>query len=77
MPSLRTVDAVAEALRKNGVALESQKLVYLPNTQVTVTDEQIASQIMRLHDALEENDDVQHVHMNLDLSEELLAKIST
>ena len=68
--------AVADALRKGGVNIESQKLAYLPNTHVTITDEQIAAQVMKLHDALEENDDVQHVHMNLDLPDEVLAKIS-
>jgi YebC/PmpR family DNA-binding regulatory protein len=68
--------AVVDALRKGGVIPESQKLVYIPNTHVTIVDEQVASQVMRLHDALEENDDVQHVHMNLDLPEELLAKLS-
>lgn len=68
--------AVAEALRKGGITLESQKLVYIPSTSVTVADEHTAAQVMRLHDALEENDDVQHVHLNLDLPEELMAKLS-
>jgi len=68
--------AVGEALRQAGVTPDSQKLVYIPNTHVTIADEHIATQVMRLHDALEENDDVQHVHMNLDLPEELLAKLS-
>ncbi len=68
--------AVGEALRQGGVTPDSLKLVYIPSTHVTVSDEQTASQVMRLHDALEENDDVQHVHMNLDLPEELLARLS-
>ncbi len=68
--------AVGEALRHGGVIPEAQKLVYIPTTHVTVSDEQIASQAMRLHDALEDNDDVQHVHMNLDLPAELMAKLS-
>src|SRR5882757_1340407 len=68
--------AVAEALRQGGITPDSQKLVYFPNTHVAIADEHVATQVMRLHDALEENDDVQHVHMNLDLPEELLAKLS-
>jgi YebC/PmpR family DNA-binding regulatory protein len=68
--------AVADALRKGGITPDSQKLVYFPNTQVTIADEHVATQVMRLHDALEENDDVQHVHMNLDLPEELMVKLS-
>jgi YebC/PmpR family DNA-binding regulatory protein len=68
--------AVADALRKAGITPEAQKLVYIPNTHVAIADEHLAGQIMRLHDALEENDDVQHVHMNLDLPEELMARLS-
>lgn len=68
--------AVGEALRHASVIPEAQKLVYIPTTHVTVSDEQVASQVMRLHDALEDNDDVQHVHMNLDLPVELMAKLS-
>jgi len=40
-------------------------------------DESIAAaQILRLCDALEDNDDVRNVHANFDLPEELLAKLS-
>ena len=39
-------------------------------------DQQVASKVMRLHDALEDNDDVQHVDINLDLPVELLARLT-
>lgn len=68
--------AVGEALRTGGVIPESQKLAYTPNKHVLIADETVAQQVMRLHDALEENDDVQHVHMNLELPEELMARLS-
>jgi transcriptional/translational regulatory protein YebC/TACO1 len=40
-----------------------------------VTDAAVAAQVLRLCDALEENEDVQNVHANFDLPEELLAKL--
>jgi YebC/PmpR family DNA-binding regulatory protein len=67
---------VAEALKNAGIPADSQKLTYLPATTVPVHDESTAVQILRLCDALEDNDDVQNVHANFDLPEELLAKLS-
>ncbi|HEX4085754.1 MAG TPA: YebC/PmpR family DNA-binding transcriptional regulator [Chthoniobacteraceae bacterium] len=68
--------AVAEALKNAGVPSESQKLTYLPDTTVLLQDEAVAAQVLKLCDALEDNDDVQSVHANFDLPEELLAKLS-
>lgn len=68
--------AVGEALRKAGVAVEAAKLTYVPETQVQVTSETTAGQVLRLCDALEECDDVQNVHANFDISDALLARLS-
>jgi len=68
--------SVAEALKNAGVPADSQKLTYVPDTTVPVYDEAVAAQVLRLCDALEDNDDVQNVHANFDLPEELLAKLS-
>jgi YebC/PmpR family DNA-binding regulatory protein len=67
---------VGEALKNSGIPLDSQKFTYLPDTTVPIYDESVAAQILRLCDALEDNDDVQNVHANFDLPEELLAKLS-
>jgi YebC/PmpR family DNA-binding regulatory protein len=67
---------VAEALKNAGIPTESQKLTYMADTTVPVSDESVAAQILRLCDALEENDDVQNVHANFDLPDELIAKLS-
>ena len=42
----------------------------------SVTDETIAAQVVRLIEALENNDDVQHVHTNFEPCAEALARIS-
>lgn len=68
--------AVGEALKVSGVVAENLKLTYLPENTVPVRDEAIAAQILRLCDALDDCDDVQNVHANFDLPEELLAKLS-
>jgi len=66
---------VADALKSAGIPTDSQKLTYLPEIMTPVTDEAVAAQVLHLCDALEENDDVQNVHANFDLPEELLAKL--
>ncbi len=68
--------SVAEAVKNwPGFPTDSQKLTYLPDTTVPVHDESVAAQILRLCDALEDNDNVQNVHANFDIPEELLAKL--
>ena len=67
--------AVAEALKQAGVTTDGQKFTFIPDTTVPVTDETVARQILRLCDSLEEDDDVQNVYSNLDISDELLAKL--
>jgi YebC/PmpR family DNA-binding regulatory protein len=68
---------VGEAMKNAGLQLESQKLTFVPNTTVAVVQEELASQVLRLCDALEENDDVQSVYSNFDISDELLARLSS
>jgi len=67
---------VGEAVRNAGIHAESQKLTFLPGTTVNIDQEGLASQVLRLCDALEENDDVQNVYSNFDISDELLTKFS-
>jgi YebC/PmpR family DNA-binding regulatory protein len=67
---------VGEAIRTAGIHAESHKLTFLPGTIVTIDQEEPASQVLKLCDALEENDDVQNVYSNFDISDELLTKLS-
>ncbi len=67
--------AVAEALKTAGVPTDGQKFTFIPDTTVPVTDEAVALQVLRLCDSLEEDDDVQNVYSNLDISDEVLAKL--
>lgn len=65
-------DAVSSALEKVGITPDSSELTYLPNTLTTITDPEVAKQVLRLIDRLEELDDVQQVHCNYDIDDALL-----
>ena len=67
--------AVAEALKNEGVTTESQKFTFIPDTTITVADEAVAQQVLRLCDALEDDEDVQNVYSNLEIPEQVLAKL--
>jgi len=67
--------AVAEALKQAGVTTDGQKFTFIPDTTVPVADETVALQVLRLCDALEGDDDVQNVYSNLDIPDQLLAKL--
>jgi YebC/PmpR family DNA-binding regulatory protein len=58
-------DPVAHALEKAGVKSDSAEIAYIPKTTVPVSAE-TAAILEKLHDTLEENDDVQAVFSNED-----------
>ena len=67
--------AAAEALKDAGVTTSGQKFTFIPDTTVPVVDEATALQVLRLCESLENDDDVQNVYSNLDISDELLARL--
>jgi YebC/PmpR family DNA-binding regulatory protein len=66
--------AVRAALEAAGIELESAELTQRPKTRVAVAEAQ-ATKLMRLIDALEENDDVGAVHANFDVDADVLERI--
>ena len=67
--------AVAEALKRANVTTDGQKFTFIPDTTVQVADAAVARQVLRLCDALEDDDDVQNVYSNLDIPDEVLARL--
>src|SRR5438128_1113539 len=59
--------SVREALEQAGIAYESVEVTMVPKTTVRLEDESAAKKLLRLMDALEENDDVQDVYSNFDI----------
>jgi YebC/PmpR family DNA-binding regulatory protein len=64
--------AVREAIETAGFGVGSAALSLVPKTTVSIDDEARARQVMRLIDALEDNDDVQDVYANFDIPERVL-----
>jgi len=67
--------AVKEAVEKAGLPVDSAEVTMLPKTYV-VLDEKTAEQMVRLIDALEDNDDVQNVYANFDIPDDVAEKIN-
>jgi YebC/PmpR family DNA-binding regulatory protein len=68
--------AVRAALDEAGLAYESAELTMVPKTTVDVAEESTAKKLVRLLDALEENDDVQDVYANFDIPERILEAVA-
>jgi YebC/PmpR family DNA-binding regulatory protein len=71
--NLQTVRGAIEAA---GFPIESVELSMLPKNTVAVDDESKARQLMRLIDALEDDDDVQEVYANFDIPEQVLEAVT-
>jgi YebC/PmpR family DNA-binding regulatory protein len=72
-----SLPAVREAVEAAGFVIESAELTMVPKTTVEVEDESAAKKILRLMDALEENDDVQDVFSNFDIPERVLEAVAS
>src|SRR5258707_9880661 len=71
-----SLSAVRGAIETAGFPVESAELMLVPKTTVAIEDEAKARQVMRLIDALEDNDDVQDVYANFDIPERVLEAVA-
>jgi len=62
---------VRSAIEMDGARITHSEIAMLPKTTVALEDKE-ARQMLRLMDALEDNDDVQKVYANFDISDEIL-----
>jgi YebC/PmpR family DNA-binding regulatory protein len=69
--------AVRTALARAGIPHDSADLTMLPKTTIQVDDESAAKKLLRLMEALEENDDVQDVYANFDIPEGILEAVAS
>jgi YebC/PmpR family DNA-binding regulatory protein len=69
--------AVRSAVEAAGFAVDSAELTMIPKTTIEVDDESQAKKILRLVDALEDNDDVQEVYANFDIPERVLEEVAS
>jgi YebC/PmpR family DNA-binding regulatory protein len=66
---------VRDALEAAGVTVVSAESTMVSSTVIEVTDLDDAKKILRIVDALEDNDDVQDVYGNFDISEEIMEAV--
>ena len=70
--SLEDFNAVRTAFEEKGLNYETAELTMVPQTTVRIEDEKLAQQLLRLMDALEDSDDVQHAYANFDIPDEIM-----
>ncbi len=67
--------AVRDALEEAGIELESAEVTQQPKTRVHL-EEEAATKLMKLIDALEDQDDVDAVHANFDVDADVLERVA-
>jgi YebC/PmpR family DNA-binding regulatory protein len=71
------LSAVREAIEAAGIQVQAAELTMIPRTTVEVAEESTAKKVIRLIEALEENDDVQEVSANFDIPEQVLEAVAS
>jgi YebC/PmpR family DNA-binding regulatory protein len=66
---------VVEALEKAGIASTSSEITLVPDVYVPLNEKAKASAALRFISDLEDNDDVQNVYTNMDISDEVLKEL--
>lgn len=69
------LETVKGALEKQGLKIEKAEVSLYPKDTVKVEGKE-AEQLLKLLDAIEENEDIQKVHSNADIDTEVMAKLS-
>jgi YebC/PmpR family DNA-binding regulatory protein len=72
-PGLLT--AVRAELEEAGIEVQSSEVAWLPKARVPVAEDD-AAKVLRLIDALEDNDDVDAVHANFDIDADVLERVA-
>lgn len=65
-----SLEAVRNGLVKTGYKVSSAQVTMSPKSTVEVTNADVAKQLLRLLDILENHDDVQNVYANFDMNQE-------
>ena len=74
--SVDVFEAVKAALEKNKIPVASAEVTMVPQSSVRL-DGKEAEQMLRLMDALEEHDDIQHVYANFDIDDAVIERYSS
>jgi transcriptional/translational regulatory protein YebC/TACO1 len=69
------LEVVRDALEKAGARIENAEVTMYPKSTVPVGEDKAAG-VLRLMEALEEDDDVQQVYANFDIPADVLERVS-
>ena len=69
-------DEVRAQLEESNVPMLSAEIIWNPQNRVEIDEPQKAQQVIKLIDMLEDDDDVQSVHSNFDITDEVLAEMA-
>ena len=72
-----SVDDLKTALEGQGILVQSATSTMVSSMTVPVTDAAVAKAIIRIMDDLEENDDIQDVYSNFDMSDDLMSEAAS
>ena len=72
--NVHAFDKVSHALEQKNLKPDSAEIAYIPVTTVPVTDVNVAKNLLKLHEVLDELDDVQAVYSNEEMDEALGAE---
>jgi len=70
--STEALEQVRAALETGGFTVHSAEIAMLPANTVEIAEEDTAKKLLKLLDALEDNDDVQQVYANYDICDEIM-----
>ncbi|MEE9288266.1 MAG: YebC/PmpR family DNA-binding transcriptional regulator [Bacteroidota bacterium] len=68
-------ESVKKALEENNIKIESAEMQMVPQSTIRV-EGKVAEKVLKLMEALEEHDDVQHVFSNFDIDDKVMAAFS-
>ena len=67
-----TFDKVSKSLGEKNIQPESSELAYLPMSTISVDDPEIAKQVLRLIDKLDDLDDTKNVFSNFEIDDKII-----
>ncbi|MFW2382419.1 MAG: YebC/PmpR family DNA-binding transcriptional regulator [Acidimicrobiales bacterium] len=70
------VNALRDALEEAGIKVEESDTTMLPTNLVPISDPSEAKAVLALVDLIDDHDDVQAIHVNIDLDDSLVAELA-
>ena len=69
-------EPLKKALEGKGIPIQSADISKVPETMVLIATPEAARKVISLMEAIDDHDDVQNVHANFDIPEDVMAKVS-